>query len=221
MTGLPTIVFCWIHAWYSLSVLVGGLNKKIFNFVAKVWIFCLKLAWPRYVRICRQYLSNNNLSDNHVKNNKYGCLVSISILTGECAAEKLKNVCSSSLWTSLHQMVILRSVTSVWSPLGNILEGQAHPNVFAFCLSSNQIFFLFFVTWSFFVFAFRWFRVCHWGCYVYFSNSFQFKFFIILTFLYSLNCVVVQALQHVIRPVTYRCQEHRHLIISNTLNWIF
>ena len=43
----------------------------------------------------------------------------------------------------------------------------------------------------------------------------------ILTFLYSLNCVVVQALQHVIRLVTYRCQEHRHLIISNTLSWIF
>ena len=43
----------------------------------------------------------------------------------------------------------------------------------------------------------------------------------ILTFLYSLNCVVVQALQHVIRLVTYRCQEHRHIIISNILNWIF
>ena len=43
----------------------------------------------------------------------------------------------------------------------------------------------------------------------------------ILIFLYPLNCVVVQALQHVIRLVTYRCQEHRHLIISNTLNWIF
>ena len=37
-------------------------------------------------------------------------------------------------------------------------------------------------------------------------------------FLYPLNCVVVQALQHVIRLVTYRCQEHRHIIISNSLN---
>ena len=36
-------------------------------------------------------------------------------------------------------------VTSAWSPLGNFLEGQAHPNVFAFCLPSNQVF-LFFVT---------------------------------------------------------------------------
>ena len=40
----------------------------------------------------------------------------------------------------------------------------------------------------------------------------------ILTFLYSLNCAVVQALQHVIRLVTYRCQEHRHIIISNIIN---
>ena len=27
---------------------------------------------------------------------------SISHLTGECAAQKLKNICSSSLWTCLH-----------------------------------------------------------------------------------------------------------------------
>ena len=39
-------------------------------------------------------------------------------------------------------------VTSAWSPLGNFSEGQAHTNVFAFCLSSNQVF-LFFVAWSF------------------------------------------------------------------------
>ena len=32
-------------------------------------------------------------------------------------------------------------VTSAWSPLGNFLEGQAHPNVF--CLSSNQVFLFF------------------------------------------------------------------------------
>ena len=35
--------------------------------------------------------------------------VSISSLTGECAAAKFKNFCSSSLWTFLHHMVILRS----------------------------------------------------------------------------------------------------------------
>ena len=47
--------------------------------------------------------------ENHVKNKKYGNFVSISSLTGECAAEKLKNFCSSSLWTCLHHMVILGS----------------------------------------------------------------------------------------------------------------
>ena len=37
----------------------------------------------------------------------------ISSLTGECAAEKFKNICSSSLWTSLHQMVMLRSQNQI------------------------------------------------------------------------------------------------------------
>ena len=52
------------------------------------------------------------------------------------------------------------------------------------------------------------------------SRSFynHFIFYIIYTdILYPLNGVVVQALQHVIRLVTYRCQEHRHLIITNML----
>ena len=44
----------------------------------------------------------------HVQNKKYGNLVSISRLTGKCAAQKLKKR-SSSLWTCLHHMVILRS----------------------------------------------------------------------------------------------------------------
>ena len=43
-----------------------------------------------------------------------------------------------------------KGVTSAWSPLGNFLEGQAHPN-----LSSNQV--LLFFDVKFFVFAFRWF----------------------------------------------------------------
>ena len=30
-------------------------------------------------------------------------------LTGKCAAQKIKNFCSSSLWTCLHHMVILKS----------------------------------------------------------------------------------------------------------------
>ena len=43
----------------------------------------------------------------HVKNKKYGNFVSISSLTGKCTAHKLKNFCSSILWTCLHYMVIL------------------------------------------------------------------------------------------------------------------
>ena len=53
--------------------------------------------------------TNYPILDNHVKNKKYGNFVSISSLTGECAAEKFKNFCSSSLLTCLHHMVILRS----------------------------------------------------------------------------------------------------------------
>ena len=51
--------------------------------------------------------------DNHVKNKKYGNFVSISSLTGECAAQKLKNFRSSSLWTCLHYMVILKSQNKI------------------------------------------------------------------------------------------------------------
>ena len=52
--------------------------------------------------------------DNHVKNRKCGNFVSISSLTGECAAQKFeKNFCSSSPWTCLHHMVILRSQNKI------------------------------------------------------------------------------------------------------------
>ena len=51
--------------------------------------------------------------DNHVRKKKYGDFVSISSLTGECAAEKIKNFCISSLWTCLHHMVILRSQNKI------------------------------------------------------------------------------------------------------------
>ena len=47
------------------------------------------------------------------QNRKYGNFVSISSLTGKCAAQKLKNFCSSSLWTCLHHMVILRSQSKI------------------------------------------------------------------------------------------------------------
>ena len=53
------------------------------------------------------------MMDNHVKNKKYGNFVSISSLTGECATEKLKKKCSSSLWTCLHHMVILKSQNKI------------------------------------------------------------------------------------------------------------
>ena len=51
--------------------------------------------------------------DNHVKNKQYGNFVSISSLTGKCAAQKLKKNYSSSLWTCLHHMVILRSQNKI------------------------------------------------------------------------------------------------------------
>ena len=84
-------------------------------------------------------------------------------------------------------------VTSAWSPLGNFLEGQAHPNVF--CLSSNQVFL--FCDVKLFVFAFRWFRVFHCGCYVYFrivfrSNSLYILYiFIFIYFIYFFIVLVV------------------------------
>ena len=49
----------------------------------------------------------------HVQNKKYGDFVSKFRLTGKCAAQKLNNVCSSSLWTCLHHMVILRSQNKI------------------------------------------------------------------------------------------------------------
>ena len=43
-----------------------------------------------------------------------------------------------------------KGVTSAWSPLGNFLEGQAHPNL-------HRTRFCYFFDVKFFVFAFRWF----------------------------------------------------------------
>ena len=70
--------------------------------------------------------------DNHVKKKKYENFVSISGLTGEYTAEKYKNFCSSSLWTCLHHMVILRSqdkstdflMILAWANLFNITKVQ-------------------------------------------------------------------------------------------------
>ena len=64
-------------------------------------------------------------------------------------------------------------VNSAWSPLGNFLEGQAHPNVF--CLSSNQVFLFF---WrEVFCVCFPVFQGFLLRLLCLFSNSFQFKFF--------------------------------------------
>ena len=49
--------------------------------------------------------------DKHVKNKKHRN--SISSLTGKCAAQKIKNFCTFSLWTCLHHMVILRSQNKI------------------------------------------------------------------------------------------------------------
>ena len=51
--------------------------------------------------------------DMVVNNYKSGISSLYLVLTGECAAEKLKNFCSSSLWTCLHHMVILRSQNKI------------------------------------------------------------------------------------------------------------
>ena len=76
-------------------------------------------------------------------------------------------------------------------PLGNFIEGQAHPNVFAFLqFSSNRGFSIFgvkFLSHVFFAFASQWFRVFHRGCYVYFptvSNSNSLYILYIYSYLY-------------------------------------
>ena len=55
------------------------------------------------------YRALSPISDLHVQNKKYWNFVSMSRLTGKCAAQKLSNFCSSSLSTCLHHMVILRN----------------------------------------------------------------------------------------------------------------
>ena len=51
--------------------------------------------------------------NKHVKNKKYGNFVSMSSLAGKCTAQKFENFCSSSLWTCLHYMGILRSQNKI------------------------------------------------------------------------------------------------------------
>ena len=54
-----------------------------------------------------------HIFDMVVKKEKIRNFASISSLTGKCAAQKLKSFCSSSLWTCLHDMVILISQNKI------------------------------------------------------------------------------------------------------------
>ena len=65
-------------------------------------------------------------------------------------------------------------VTSAWSPLGNFLEDQAHPNVFAF----HRTRFFYFCDVKFFCVCFPVVQGFSLRLVCLFSNSFQFKFFI-------------------------------------------
>ena len=77
--------------------------QKFFNFCAA--------HSPVRLHIETKFLISNYCS--HVKNKKYGNFVSISSLTDKCAAQKLKNCCSSSLWTCFRHMVILISYNKI------------------------------------------------------------------------------------------------------------
>ena len=52
---------------------------------------------------------NSNVPSMHVQNKKYLNFVFISSLTGKCATQNFLKIRSSSLWTCLHHMVLLRS----------------------------------------------------------------------------------------------------------------
>ena len=80
-------------------------------------------------------------------------------------------------------------VTSALSPLGNFLEGQAHPNVFAFLQFSSKRGFIFcvvkFLSHVFFVFAFLWFIFI----FIYFLYIFSlYSGFFDLCWVISLGC---------------------------------
>ena len=65
-------------------------------------------------------------------------------------------------------------VTSAWSPMGNFLEGQAHPNLFAF----HRTMFFYFLWYEVFCVCFPVVQGFSMRLLCLFSNSFQFKFFI-------------------------------------------
>ena len=85
---------------------------------------CVLLTWLKFVVL---------ILDNYVKKKKYGNFVSISSLTGKCAAQKIKNVRGSSLLTCSHHMVILRSqneVTDFFLILGWVWAFNVHDHNF-------------------------------------------------------------------------------------------
>ena len=99
----------------SLCICCVHIEQTIMSFVGHIylWKSDYRLYWFLII-------------DNHVKNKKYGNFVSISSLTGKCAAQKLKkNLCSSSLWTCLHHMVILIRQNKITDFLMNLDLGMA------------------------------------------------------------------------------------------------
>ena len=120
--------FNWISTQLKLeieSALLWGWQFKRDNVARKEWKLSAVLTREQNMHsilehryTCIWGLKGLNswflILDNHVKNKKYGNFVSISSLTGKCAAQQIKkNFCSSSLWTCLHDMVILRSQNKI------------------------------------------------------------------------------------------------------------
>ena len=78
---------------------------------------------------------------------------SLTSLTGECAAEKLRNFCCSSLWTCLHHMVILLSQKKITDFL-MILAWVSPFTILKIALQIlDQM-------WSIYLVLFAWLSVC-------------------------------------------------------------
>ena len=78
--------------------------QKFFNFSAAHSLF--RLGIETKFLICNYWQPCQKLEIREFR-------LYISSLTGECAAGKFKNLCSSSLWTCLHHMVILKSQNKI------------------------------------------------------------------------------------------------------------
>ena len=71
------------------------------------------VIWGKWLEQGEKNVLFFKISDMHLQNKKYRNFVFISRLTDKCATHKLKNLHSSSLWTCLHHMVILRSQNKI------------------------------------------------------------------------------------------------------------